>query len=299
MLGDPDSCGIWAPCLTYADGLFHLIYTDVKRYGRTTTAGASGSSLRDFHNYLVTSPAHRRRLVRPGLPQQQRLRSVAVPRRRRAEVLAEHALGSRPGREPVRAGSCCRNTRPRAGARRRAAQHLSQGTPLGFTEAPHLYKRDGYYYLLTAEGRHELGSRGDDGALAEAHGPLRAASGDLHPERATSARRRGCSGRATRISSKRRTATTYMVYLCGRPLQEPGPLHAGPRDGHPEDDVGRRTAGCARRTARCLPMRRTPAPELAATRLPRRPGARRLRQRPTCRSISSGCARRGRTSSSA
>jgi beta-xylosidase len=27
---------------------------DVKRYGRTTTAGASGASLRDFHNYLVT-----------------------------------------------------------------------------------------------------------------------------------------------------------------------------------------------------------------------------------------------------
>ena len=56
MLGDPDSCGIWAPCLTYADGLFHLIYTDVKRYGRTSQAGAAGASLRDFHNYLVTSP---------------------------------------------------------------------------------------------------------------------------------------------------------------------------------------------------------------------------------------------------
>ena len=41
MLGDPDSCGIWAPCLTHADGLFHLIYTDVKRYGRTIAAGAS------------------------------------------------------------------------------------------------------------------------------------------------------------------------------------------------------------------------------------------------------------------
>ena len=55
MRGDPDSCGVWAPCLTHADGLFHLIYTDVKRYGRTSPAGASGASLRDFHNYLVTS----------------------------------------------------------------------------------------------------------------------------------------------------------------------------------------------------------------------------------------------------
>ena len=56
MLGDPDSCGIWAPCLSYADGLFWLIYTDVKRYGRTTQGGAAGASLRDTHNYLVTSP---------------------------------------------------------------------------------------------------------------------------------------------------------------------------------------------------------------------------------------------------
>ena len=55
MRGDPDSCGVWAPCLTHADGRFYLVYTDVKRYGRTTTAGASGASLRDFHNYLVTS----------------------------------------------------------------------------------------------------------------------------------------------------------------------------------------------------------------------------------------------------
>ena len=55
MLGDPDSCGVWAPCLRYADGLFWLIYTDVKRYGRTSGVGGSaGASLRDLHNYLVT-----------------------------------------------------------------------------------------------------------------------------------------------------------------------------------------------------------------------------------------------------
>src|SRR5580658_8343978 len=32
MLGDPDS--VWARCLSYSDGLFYLICTDVKRYGR-------------------------------------------------------------------------------------------------------------------------------------------------------------------------------------------------------------------------------------------------------------------------
>lgn len=46
MVGDPDSCGIWAPCLTYDNGLFYLIYTDVKsRLG----------VFKDTHNYLVTA----------------------------------------------------------------------------------------------------------------------------------------------------------------------------------------------------------------------------------------------------
>jgi len=54
MRGDPDSCGIWAPCLSHDGAQFYLIYTDVKRYGRTSVGGAAGASLRDFHNYMVT-----------------------------------------------------------------------------------------------------------------------------------------------------------------------------------------------------------------------------------------------------
>src|SRR3954466_4054230 len=52
MRGDPDSCGVWAPCLTHSDGLFYLIYTDVKRYGQASGGGTASVSLRDFHNYL-------------------------------------------------------------------------------------------------------------------------------------------------------------------------------------------------------------------------------------------------------
>jgi xylan 1,4-beta-xylosidase len=48
MRGNPDSCGVWAPCLSYADGLFWLVYTDVKRFD---------GSFKDAHNYIVTAPA--------------------------------------------------------------------------------------------------------------------------------------------------------------------------------------------------------------------------------------------------
>ena len=30
MLGTPDSTGVWAPCLSYSDGLFYLIFTNVR-----------------------------------------------------------------------------------------------------------------------------------------------------------------------------------------------------------------------------------------------------------------------------
>ena len=32
MIGEEDSCGVWAPCLSYDKGRFYLIYTDVKSF---------------------------------------------------------------------------------------------------------------------------------------------------------------------------------------------------------------------------------------------------------------------------
>ena len=48
MRGEPDSCGVWAPCLSHADGRFWLVYTDVKRFE---------GSFKDAHNYVTTAPA--------------------------------------------------------------------------------------------------------------------------------------------------------------------------------------------------------------------------------------------------
>ena len=32
LLGVPDSCSVWAPCLSYKDGVFYLVYTNVKSF---------------------------------------------------------------------------------------------------------------------------------------------------------------------------------------------------------------------------------------------------------------------------
>lgn len=45
LRGNPDSGGVWAPCLSYAEGLFWLVYTDVKRLD---------GPFKDAHNYITT-----------------------------------------------------------------------------------------------------------------------------------------------------------------------------------------------------------------------------------------------------
>ena len=151
MLGEADSCGIWAPCLTYADGFFWLIYTDVKRYGRTTVGGASGASLRDFHNYLVTSPRIDGDWSDPVYLNSSGFDPSLFHDDDGRKYLVNMLWDHRPGNKRF-AGIVLQEysvTERKLIGRR---QLIFSGTPLAFTEAPHLYKRDGWYYLLTAEG---------------------------------------------------------------------------------------------------------------------------------------------------
>ena len=151
MLGAPDSCGVWAPCLTYADGLFHLIYTDVKRYGRTTVGGASGASLRDFHNYLVTCETIDGEWSDPVFLNSSGFDPSLFHDDDGRKWLVNMLWDHRPGRNRF-AGIVLQEYSPQARALVGERKLIFAGTPLGLTEAPHLYKRDSWYYLLTAEG---------------------------------------------------------------------------------------------------------------------------------------------------
>lgn len=46
MLGVPDSCGVWAPCLSHYEDTFYLIYSNVKSFD---------GIWKDTPNYLVTT----------------------------------------------------------------------------------------------------------------------------------------------------------------------------------------------------------------------------------------------------
>jgi xylan 1,4-beta-xylosidase len=220
MLGNPDSCGIWAPCLSYADGLFWLIYTDVKRFGRTTVDGASGASMRDFHNYLVTSPRIDGHWSDPVYLNSSgfdpSLFHDADARKYLVNVLWDH----RPGNNRF-AGIVLQEYSVKERRLIGERKIIFKGTPLGFTEAPHLYQRNGWYYLLTAEGGTGWGHAVTMARSRTLTGPY-----ELHPDtHILSARHRPDAelqraGHADLVETQH--GDTYMVYLCGRPLRNRG-----------------------------------------------------------------------------
>jgi xylan 1,4-beta-xylosidase len=224
MLGAPDSCGVWAPCLTYADGLFWLIYTDVKRYGRTSTGGASGSaSLRDFHNYLVTSPTIEGPWSEPVYLNSSGFDPSLFHDDDGRKYLLNQLWDHRPGSNRFNGIVAQEYSEGRLIGQR---QTIFKGTAHGLTEAPHLYKRNGYYYLLTAEGGTGWNHGVTMARSRNLNGPY-----ELHPDQTMlSSRHRPDvalqrAGHADLVETQ--DGQTYMAYLCGRPLRNRGTCTLG------------------------------------------------------------------------
>lgn len=216
MMGDPDGCGVWAPCLTHADGRFWLIFTDVKRYGRTTVGGASGASLRDFHNYLTTCEAIDGAWSDPVHLNSSGFDPSLFHDDDGRKWLVNQLWDHRPGRNRF-AGIVLQEfsvAEQRLVGERKV---IFEGTPIGLTEAPHLYKRDGWYYLITAEGGTGWGHAATLARSRAIDGPY-----ELHPDTYLITARDRPHAPLQRAGHGDLVETadgeTYIVYLCGRPL---------------------------------------------------------------------------------
>ena len=261
MLGDPDSCGVWAPCLTYGDGLFWLIYTDVKRYGRTTVGGASGASLRDFHNYLVTCPTIDGEWSDPVYLNSSGFDPSLFHDDDGRKYLVNQLWDHRPGRN--RFGGIVlqeyqHGSRKLIGERK----NIFAGTSIGFTEAPHLYKRNGYYYLITAEGGTGWGH-----AMTMARSRSLAGPYELHPDKYIITARHRPDAPLQRAGHgdlvETQAGDTYAVYLCGRPLPNRGRCVLG-RETAIQQMVWGSDDWLRTRDGSGVPELETPAPALPA-----------------------------------
>ena len=210
MNGEKFSCGIWAPCLSYSNGTFYLVFTNVRNW--------NFGPQKDTPNFLVTAKSIEGPWSDPifmnasgfddsmfhdddgkhwYLNMEWDYRQTG-PRQFSGILLQEYD----------------ENKKCLVGERKK----IFTGTDIGLVEGPHLYKRNGWYYIVAAEGgtqyEHALtvGRSRNIAGPYEVHPQNPLISSYRHPELKLQK-----SGHGSWCSSIDGTKT-YLVFLCGRPL---------------------------------------------------------------------------------
>ncbi len=208
MRGNPDSCGVWAPCLTHADGQFWLIYTDVKRH--------RGQN-KDTHNYLATCATIDGEWSDPVYMNSSGFDPSLFHDDDGRKWFVNMIWDYRPGRHPfggVYLQEYDHDQRKLVGD----ITNIFRGTALGLTEAPHLYRRNGWYYLVTAEGGTGYNHAITIARSRDIRGPY-----EVDPQGYLLTSRNDRDLPLQRCGHGDLFDTpdgdTYLVHLCGRPLK--------------------------------------------------------------------------------
>ncbi|WP_370231646.1 glycoside hydrolase family 43 protein [Cognatishimia sp.] len=214
MRGNPDSCGVWAPCLSYADGLFWLVYTDVKRLD---------GNFKDAHNYIVTAPAIDGPWSDPVYVNSSGFDPSLFHdddgRKYFCNMQWNHVSNSVGGhpKHPAFDGILLQEWSPDKGLFG-PVKNIFAGSAHGLTEAPHIFKRDGFYYLTTAEG-----GTGYDHAVTLARSRDLWGPYELHPDSFVITAKDAPDNALQRTGHgqlvETPTGEVYHTYLCSRPLK--------------------------------------------------------------------------------
>ena len=142
MRGVPDSCGVWAPALTYADGKFWLAYTNTRRFD---------GDFKDTPNYLTSCETIDGEWASPVYINASGFDPSLFHDDDGRKYWLNMVWDHRPDRTYFK-GIVMQEFDAEQGRLFGPRKLIFPGTPTGFTEGPHLYKFNGEYYLVTAEG---------------------------------------------------------------------------------------------------------------------------------------------------
>ncbi|KRM76226.1 glycoside hydrolase family 43 protein [Secundilactobacillus collinoides] len=143
MKGNPSSGGIWAPDLTYADGKFWLIYTDVK-----ITEGA----FKDMTNYLTTADDIRGPWSDPIAVNGVGFDASLFHDDDGRKYLVQQTWDHREYHHPFDGITLTEFDTTTMQLKPHTARTIYTGTDVKLVEGPHLYKINGFYYLFAAQG---------------------------------------------------------------------------------------------------------------------------------------------------
>ncbi len=207
MLGNQSSCGIWAPCLTYDKGTFYLIYTDVKSFL---------GMFKDTHNYLVTAKDIKGPWSEPIYLNSSGFDPSLFHDDSGKKYLANMIMDHRRWNSKF-GGIVLQEYSEEKQCLVGEPKIIFKGTPLGFTEGPHIYKHDDFYYLMTAEGGTEYAHAVTMARSKNLLGPYEVdpcnpvITALHHPNQPIQK-----AGHASLTEGH--NGKWYMVHLCGRPV---------------------------------------------------------------------------------
>jgi len=215
MRGNPDSCGVWAPCLSHADGKFWLTYSDVKRLD---------GNFKDVYNYIVTAqdvtddwsdPVYINSSgFDPSLFHDDDGRKWFYNLRWNYRAVE---LGKSPLHSPF-GGIVLQEYDASNGQLLGEPELVFSGSALGLSEAPHMHKHNGVYFLTVAEG-----GTGYNHAVTVARGPSVRGPFEIHPDTHVLTATDASHGALQRVGHGQYVETSqgefYHTFLCSRPLK--------------------------------------------------------------------------------
>ena len=210
LAGIPDSCGVWAPCLSYSEGIFYLVYSNVRSFDGVW---------KDTPNFLVTTNDILGDWSEPIFLSSSGFDGSLFHdddgRKWFTSMITDHRKGKFFGGIILQEYSIEKERLVGP------VYPIFKGSTLGITEAPHIYKRNGYYYLITAEGGTEYGHAVSLARSKSIFGPY-----ELHPQNPIISTRNHPKAPLQKCGHADLVETPegdwFSVFLTGRPLTELG-----------------------------------------------------------------------------
>ena len=207
LQGVPSSGGIWAPALSHHEGLFYLCYTVVHQHEAAS---------KDTPNFLITSPSIYGPWSDPVYINSSGFDPSLFHDDDGKKYWLNMVWDHRPDHHPFY-GIVKQELDPKTFQLIGMPKLIFKGTDIGLTEGPHIYKKDSFYYLLTAEGGTEYNHAVTLARSETIDGPY-----EIHPHNPVLTSRVDDTlalqkaGHASLVETE--GGEWYMPHLCGRPL---------------------------------------------------------------------------------
>ena len=143
MRGIPSSGGVWAPDLSYADGKFWLVYSNIE---------VVNGAFKDGINYLITADDINGPWSEPIELDRTGFDASLFHDDDGRKYLVQQTWDFRPGHHAFDGITLTEYDPVKHKLLPSTRRTLWRGTDVKIVEGPHLLKKDGYYYLFCAEG---------------------------------------------------------------------------------------------------------------------------------------------------